>query len=175
MKATEATVKRISQTSKWRHWRGGLKREFSYVSLVNCLSLYLCKSTTWGRAVPHSRRGAAAPPPKNCLANIEYGDIGSVLTRARSDLNNNPNYLALSLQHPISEAVLRDKYNEQLKIARRLRDAAPDKAVFEQDESHPRVLKLAIKINKQILSGEERRAGNNYCETPCEFILLRND
>jgi hypothetical protein len=49
---------------------------------------------TWGvgRAVPHSRRGA--PPPKNCLANIEYGDIGSVLTRARSDLNNNPNYLA---------------------------------------------------------------------------------
>jgi hypothetical protein len=151
------------------------KSRCARVSLVNCLSLYLCKSTTWGRAVPHSRRGAAAPPPKNCLANIEYGDIGSVLTRARSDLNNNPNYLALSLQHPISEAVLRDKYNEQLKIARRLRDAAPDKAVFEQDESHPRVLKLAIKINKQILSGEERRAGNNYCETPCEFILLRND
>lgn len=116
---------------------------------------------TWGRAVPYSRRRDT--PPKNCLANIEYGDIGSVLTRARSDLNNNPIYLALSLQLPISEAVLRDKYNEQLKIAKRLRAAAPDKAVFEQDESHPRVLKLAIKINKQILSGKERREGNNYC------------
>jgi hypothetical protein len=115
----------------------------------------------WGRPVPHSRRGV--PPPKNCLANIEYGDIGSVLTRARTDLNANPTYLALSYQVPISDAVLRDKYNQQLATARRLRAQAPDKTAFDQDESHSRVLKLANKISMQILSGEERRAGKICC------------
>jgi hypothetical protein len=114
----------------------------------------------WGRPVPHSRRGV--PPPKNCLANMEYGDIGSVLTRARSDLNANPAYLSMSHQVQISEAVLRDKYNQQLATARRLRAQAPNPAVFDQDDSHNPVLKLANKINKQLASGEERRAGNNY-------------
>jgi hypothetical protein len=118
------------------------------------------ENPNWGSQVPYSRRGAQRVP-KNCLENMEYGDINRVLARARSDLNTNPAYLALSLQLQASESVVRDRYNMELATARRLRSAAPDKEAFDRDESHSRVLKLAIKINKQMQSGEERRAGNN--------------
>ena len=116
------------------------------------------ENPNWGRPVPLGRRGVN--PPKNCLAHIEYGDIGTVLKRSQSDLNANPIYLSFSNQAPISEAVLRTKYNEQLQIATRRRNEAEDKQAFDQDTSHPRSLQLAISINKQLEAGQVRRAGN---------------
>jgi hypothetical protein len=115
------------------------------------------ENPNWGRPVPVGRRGAN--PPKNCLSHMEYGDIGTVLRRAQSDLNANPEYLSLSNQAPISEAVLRTKYNELLQIATRRRNEAEDTQAFDQDGSHPRSLKIALSINKQLEAGQARRAG----------------
>jgi hypothetical protein len=154
--AAEVVVNNGVQLARWTEERVFLLLE----TIESAPNRLYQESPNWGKAVPHSRRGTA--PPKNCLANIEYGDIGNVLARAQSDLNSNLAYLALSLNVPISEAVLRTKYNEQLAIAKRLRNEAPDKLAFDLDESHSRTLMLALKINRQIQSGEARRSGVNF-------------
>ena len=128
------------------------------------------ENPNWGRPVPVlGRRGVN--PPKNCLSHMEYGDIGTVLRRVQSDLNANPHYLSLSNQAHISEAVLRNKYNELLQIATRRRNEAEDQQAFDQDDSHPRSLKIALSINEQLEAGQARRAGNVAIENE---IYLKN-
>lgn len=127
------------------------------------------ENPNWGRPVPAGRRGVN--PPKNCLSHMEYGDIGTVLRRVQSEMNANPHYLSLSNHASISEAVLRTKYNELLQIATRRRNEAEDQQAFDQDDSHPRSLKIALSINKQLEAGQARRAGNVAIENE---IYLKN-
>lgn len=109
--------------------------------------------------------------PKNCIENIEYGDLTDVYNKAMESLNSDQSYLAISNNLQISLAVLRTKVAELVSMATRLL-ANYETTEAALDEGQTDLVVLAISLKTAFEKSAERRTSERMIRLIFSLIKL---
>jgi hypothetical protein len=153
-------------------------------AVINAPASLYRRNANWGKPVPpginylnvfnvkltHTFLAGRPRQPKNCIENIEYGDLTDVYNKALENLNDNQSYLVISNNLPISLSVLRTKVAELLAMATRLlaNYESVDAALLE---GQTELVELAISLKTKIDKSTERRT-RNHVTISLIFVLV---